>query len=133
MSFDIFDAYATDENLENNGTSFPLGKDATLLVACAGNRKYTRALTKAIDLRRVELDAKGDDSLDVSDQIMISVMSETILLGWSGLKFKGVDMPFTVENAKTLLTIKDFRKMVSTLSDQMDSFKFKAEVVAGNV
>jgi len=24
MSFDIFKAYATDENLENNGTNFPL-------------------------------------------------------------------------------------------------------------
>lgn len=131
MSFDIFAAYATDENLENNGTSFPIGKGAKLLVARSGNRKYSKAITKAVELRRVELDANDDAAAAVSDQIMVDVMAETILLGWEGLSFKGVDMPYTQENAKTMLAVKDFRKHVAGLADQMDAYKVKAEAEAG--
>lgn len=131
MSFDIFTAYATDENLENNGTLFPLGKDSKVLVARAGNRKYSKALTKAVEQRRVELDA-GDDTADaVSDQIMVDVLAETILLGWENLSFKGVEMPYSQDNAKTLLRIKDFRKVIAGLSDQMDAYKMKLEADAG--
>lgn len=131
MSFDIFAAYATDENLENNGTSFPLGKDGKLLVARSGNRKYAKALGKAVDLRRAELDANDDAAAAVSEQIFIEVMAETILLGWEGLSFKGVDMPYSRENAKIMLAVKDFRQHVATLSDKMDAFKLKAEVESG--
>lgn len=133
MSFDIFDAYATDENLENNGTLFPLGKGSKVLVARAGNRKYSKALTKAVETRRVELDA-GDDTADaVSDQIMVDVLAETILLGWEDLSFKGVDMPYSLDNAKTLLRIKDFRKTVAGLSDQIEAFKMKREQETGKL
>jgi hypothetical protein len=131
MSFDIFDAYATDENLENNGTNFPLGKDSKVLVARAGNRKYSKALTKQVELRRAELDANDEAADAVSDQIMVDVMADTILLGWDKLSFKGVDMPYSLDNAKTLLRIKDFRKVIAGLSDQMDAYKLKAEVEAG--
>lgn len=133
MSFDIFTAYATDENLENNGTLFPLGKDSKVLVARAGNRKYSKALTKAVEQRRVELDA-GDDTADaVSDQIMVDVLAETILLGWENLSFKGVEMPYSQDNAKTLLRVKDFRKVIAGLSDQMDAYKMKLEADAGKL
>jgi len=63
---------------------------------------------------------------------MIDVMAETILLGWSGVSFKGVDMPYTLDNAKTLLAVKDFRKHVAGLADQMDAYKVKAEIATGN-
>lgn len=138
MSFDIFAAYATDENLENNGTSFPLG-DGTLLVARAGNRKYSRAITKAVEQRRVELDQGGADASDaaadaagkVSDEIMVDVMARTILLGWSNMSFQGVDLSYSEENARKVLSVKDFRKHVAGLSDQMDAYRVKAEAQTG--
>ena len=139
MSFDIYEAFATDENLENNGTTFPLGKDATLLIARSGNRKYKRALTKQVEQHKLDLDFETNDdagaeaAAKVSDEIMVDVMASTILLGWTGLSFKGVDLDYSVENAKTLLAVKDFRKQVATLSDQMDAYKVKAEAAAGNV
>lgn len=133
MSFDIYAAYATDENLENNGTSFPIGKDSTLLVARAGNRAYSKAITKAVEKRRVELDGNDDAAAAVSDQIMVDVMAETILLGWTGLSFQGADLEYSQANAKTLLAVKDFRKHVASLADNMDAYKFKAEVATGNV
>ncbi len=133
MSFDIFDAFATDENLENNGTSFPVGKGATLLVARGGNRKYAKAITKAVEARRAELDGDDDAAAGVSDEIMIDVMANTILLGWSGLSFKGEDVgDYSVEKAKKLLAVKDFRKHVAGLSDTMAAYKVKAEAASGN-
>lgn len=133
MSFDIFDAFATDENLENDGTVFPVGKDATLLVARGGNRRYARAVTKAVESRRAELDGDDDAAAGVSDEIMIDVMANTILLGWTNLTFKGEPVgDYSVEKAKKLLSIKDFRKHVAGLSDTMAAYKVKAEVATGN-
>ena len=134
MSFDIFEAFATDENLENNGATFPLGKGASLLVARAGNRAYTKAITKAVEARRVELDSGDEDAaVAVSDEIMIGVMANTILLGWEKLTVKGVDAgPYSVAKAKELLAIKEFRKHVAGLSDQMAAYKSKAETATGN-
>lgn len=133
MSFDIFEAFATDENLENNGTTFPVGKGSTLVVARAGNKRYARAITKAVEARKAELEGDDDAASAVSDEIMIDVMANTILLGWTGLSFKGQDMgAYSVEKAKSLLAVKDFRKHVAGLSDTMAAFKVKAEVASGN-
>lgn len=138
---DIFNSYATDENLENNGTDFPLG-DATLLIARAGNRKYSREITKAVEKRRVELDQGGPDATDaaaeaagkVSDEIMVDVMARTILLGWGGnFTFKGAPMAYSEANARTVLAVKDFRKHVASLAESMEAYKAKAEVATGNV
>lgn len=138
MSFDFFSAYATDENLENNGTQFPFN-GGFLLIARAGNRAYSKALTAAVESRRVELDA--DDSGKVSDEIMTDVMARTILLGWTGpvvdgvqtaFQFKGADLTYSTDSAKTLLAMREFRKAVAALSDQMDAYKVKAEVATGN-
>lgn len=133
MSFDIFEAFATDENLENNGTVFPVGKGSNLIIARAGNRGYSKAITKAVEKHKVELDGEEDAAMAVSDEIMIQVMADTILLGWKDLSFKGEAMgDYSVEKAKKLLVVKDFRKYVAGLSDRMEAFKVKAEVAVGN-
>lgn len=139
MSFDIFAAYATDENLENSGVQFPLG-DGKLLIARSGTRKYNRAITKHVELRRVELDQGGPGASDavadavakVNDEIMVEVMADTILLGWTNMSLKGVDIPYSPENVRQVLSIKDFRKMVGGLADSIDAYKVKAEIVTGN-
>ena len=135
MSFDIFETFATDENLENNGVIVPVGKGkaSTLLIARSGNRAYAKAVTKAVEKRQVELDGEDDAAAAVSDEIMIAVMAETILLGWTALTFKGEDMGgYTFEKAKKLLGVKDFRKFVAKHSDNFEAYKVKAEVAAGN-
>ena len=131
--FDIFTEFATDENLENNGTWFPIGKDSRLLIARAGNRAYNRALTAAVEKNRLALDLEDDNAERVSDQIKIDVMAETILLGWEKLSFKGKPIEYTIANAKKLLAVKDFRMMVGRLADNVSAFKFKEEAVQGNV
>lgn len=131
MSVDIFAQYATDENLENNGTWFPLSGDARLLVARSGNRKYGKALTKHVELNRASLDLGGDTADALSDSIMVDVLAESILLGWENVAFKGADMPYSVENAKTLLAIKDFRKQVVQFADNVEGYKYKQESEQG--
>jgi hypothetical protein len=139
MSFDISTAFATDESLENEGAKFPLSKGSHLLVARAGNRRYSRALSKAVEQRRLELDvgpgsteADADAAAAVSDEILINVMASTILVGWGGLSLKGEDLgEYSEEKARRVLAIKDFRKHVAGLSEQMDAYKVKEEVEAG--
>jgi len=131
-ALDIFAQYATDEGLENNGTWFPIGKKSRLLIARAGNRAYGKELTRQVELNRVALDV-GDDSADaLSEQIMISVLAKTILLGWENISFKGETLSYSEENARVLLKVKDFRKQVVTFAENLQSFKVKEEVEQGN-
>lgn len=131
MSLDIFAQFATDESLENNGTWFPIGDDSRVLVARSGNRAYAKMLTKLVEQGRKTLDLGGEVADKKSDEIMIEVMANTILLGWESLSFKGEDLEYSVENAKTLLSVKDFRKLIAQFADDTAAFKMKAEVEQG--
>lgn len=127
---DIFAEYAVDDRLENEGTWMELG-DAKFLIARTGNKKYVRKLSKAVD-RHTKLLSRKDDVADkLSDEIMVSVIAETILLGWEGVSFKGEKMPYTLENAKTLLAIKDFRRQIIELADDFDAYKAVEEKETG--
>lgn len=127
---DIFTEYATNDTLENDGTWMELG-DAKFLIARAGNKKYTRKLTKAVNRHQKLLDRKDDAADKLSDEIMIDTIAETVLLGWEGVSFKGAVMPYSVDNAKTLLGVKDFRRQIMGLSEDFDSFKAVMEKESG--
>lgn len=125
MSLDIFAQFATDETLEENGTWFDIGGGARILVARSGNRKYGKLLTKEVERARKVLDLNDEVADKKSEEIMIAVIAETILLGWEGVTFKGKELEYNVENAKQLLAIKDFRKLVAQYADDTSAFKFK--------
>lgn len=128
---DIFAQYATDETLENNGTWFELGAGAEVLVARAGNRKYGKLLTKEVERARKVLDLADDVAEAKSDEIMVDVLANTILLGWKGLQYKGEAIEYSVENAKKLLAHKDFRKAVAQFADDVEAYKIKEEQAQG--
>lgn len=131
MALDIFAKYATDESLENNGTWREIGGGAELLVARAGNKAYAKLLTKLVEQNRKVLDL-GDDVADAkSDEIMVEVLAKTVLLGWKGVQFKGKDLEHSFDNAKMLLKIKDFRRVVVGLSEEIDFFRAKEEAEQG--
>ena len=131
MSLDIFAKYATDESLEANGTWREIGGGAELLVARAGNKAYSKLLTKLVENSRKVLDLNDDVADAKSDEIMVAVMANTVLLDWKGISFKGEDLPYSVENAKKLLAIKDFRKVVSGFSEDLSAFRAKEEAAQG--
>lgn len=132
---DVFADYATDEAKEIDGAWHTLAPGAEILVARSGNRKYARKLAVEVEKHQHVLDAAGDDSDKLSDQIMIDVMAETILLGWRGdnFKYKGAvytcpeDAAKRKEAAKLLLSVKDFRQRVAKLSNDFDAYRVKQE------
>jgi hypothetical protein len=123
---DIFEAYATDETAEVNGTWQQLN-GADFLVARAGNRNYAKKLTDLVERNQKALDRKDEAADKLSDQIMIDVLAETILLGWKNVSFKGKELPYSVANAKTLLAVKDFRREVLKMADDVAQFRAKLE------
>ena len=125
MALDIFAQFATDETLEENGTWFPIGGGARVLVARSGNRKYAKLLTKEVERNKKALDLNDDAADKLSEEIMISVLAETILLGWEDISFKGEVLEYNVANAKKLLALKDFRKAIAQFADDVSAFKFK--------
>lgn len=123
---DIFAAYATDESLENNGTWMELG-GAEFLIARSGNRKYARSLTKDVNRHQKTLDLKNDAADDLSVLIMIDTMAETVLLDWKNVGYKGKKLPYSKDNAKMLLAVKDFRVQIMKLADDVDAYRVKVE------
>ena len=126
---DIFAQYATNETAENDGAWVEHG-DAKFLVARAGNRKYVRMLTNLVEKNQKLLDKKDEAADKLSDKILIDVMASTILLGWEGVAFKGKEFTYSVENAKTLLAIPDFRREVQKWSDDRGNYQAKEEAEA---
>jgi hypothetical protein len=131
MGLDVFQSFATDEKLEAEGTWREIKGGAKLLVARAGNSAYAKALTKQFDLHQNVLQGDDQAAEDKSSEIMIDVTARTILLGWEGISYLGKPMDYSVENAKTLLKIKDFRRLVQDLAQQFDAYKVKEEEKQG--
>ena len=119
---DIFKEFAVDESKENEGVWHALC-EGRMLVARAGNRRYARMLSREVEKHQRELDAKTDAADALSDKIMIDVMANTILLGFEGLTFKGAPLAYSVENAKMLLSVKDFRSLVNARANEFDAYR----------
>ena len=126
---DIFKTFGTDTEREEEGTWVNLGGKAKILVARAGNKKYSRMLNTLVSKNQLALDAKTDEADDLSDEIMIDVIASTILLGWEGIEVDGKPFPYSVENAKTVLKLKDFKLLVSQNSKNIDNYRSAAEAV----
>lgn len=130
---DIFARFATDEKLENSGTWRDIGGGCRLLVARAGNRAYQKLLTKQYELNRAVLDLGDDTAAKKNDEIMVDVMAQTVLLGWDGpLDFKKKPVgDYSVDKARELLQVKDFRRLVADMSNDMEAYLMKEEAAQG--
>lgn len=129
---DIFATFASDEKAELEGQWFPLSKTAKVLVARSGNTNYVAALRKTLEKNQMDLNSGGPEAEQLAEQALIDVMSSTILLGWEDLSFQGKSVSYSVEMAKTMLRVKDFRKKVSGFADSFEAFRVKADVEQGN-
>lgn len=128
---DIFKQYATDEVLENNGTWKEIGGGAKLLVARTNNKAYGKLLTKLIEQSKDVLNSEGPAADAESERVMIAVLANTVLLGWQGIAYKGQPLPYTPDNAAELLKLKDFRRVVQNIADDINNYLLKEEVAQG--
>lgn len=130
---DIFDIYATNETLENEG-SWVNHQDARFKVARAGNTKYNNLISKMVDENQILLDMKDEAADRLSDRIFVEVLAATILLGWEGnVTYKGKKLAYSTENAEMLLAHRDFRNQVLSWSRDINNYKeAKLEEQLGN-
>lgn len=129
---DIFSAFATDEIAESAGRSFPLDKTTSVTVARTGNPNYVKALRRRMEESQVDVTDNSDANELLVGGMIIDAMAEGILLGWRGVQYKGKDLPYTKDNARMLLGIKDFRERISSIAGKQESFRIKEEVEQGN-
>lgn len=119
---DIFNEFATDKTLENEGTNIPMG-DATLLVARANNKAYGKLLNKLLVENRLVLDKDDAEADALQEKITIQVLAETVLLGWKNVSYQGKKLDYSKDNAKLVLSHIDFRRRVIALAEDMANFK----------
>lgn len=128
---DIFAKYATDTNAELNGTWRDIEGGARLLIARMNNNRYGKLLGKLFKVHQQVLESDTDQADEVSDKVMIEVVAKTILLGWSGLSYKGVPIEYSVENAEKLLAHAQFRQLVMSLANEVEAYRAKVEEEQG--
>lgn len=128
---DLYSAFATDETKENEGAWFPVpGGDAEILVARSTNEPFMKAVSKAF-----EKYAKVADSLEVEarqEKEYRDLVARHVLKGWRNVQFRGTDYPYSFENARALMNIKDFRVFVKQCSDTFEAYKAEIETEVGN-
>lgn len=90
-------------NCETEGVPY-IYYGAKLIVARAGNTNFKKVFRETLNPYKDEFDA-GRLSEEKSNEIMISCVAKTILVGWEGVKDEdGNDIPYSYENAVELLT-----------------------------
>lgn len=123
---------ATDESAELNGKWVPFGADAKLRVARAGNSNYLRTLARLLDEAGLDLTKNDPDTEARADAILVTALATDVLLGWENLLLKGKVMEYSMENAKTLLGVREFRRRVEALASDFNNFRLKTEAAQGN-
>lgn len=129
--------FATNKELEVNGVWHDLGDKTRVLVARAGNKKYTEALRSRMEKYQNRL-ARRDKTMEpIAEKILTECMAKYILLGWENLEDENKKIiPYSVEKAIEILSdekYKDFRDLIELLSNDMASYQEKKkEEIVGN-
>jgi hypothetical protein len=125
--------FATDLDLEEDGVWIDIGDGGSLLVARLGNPKYREYLRKASKGLRSSIRNKSI-SEELSDEILLKAMSETILLDWKGIDDdNGKPIKYTKETCLKLLTdLRDFRLLVTEIASEQQSFRREVTDKEGN-
>lgn len=118
---DLSKVFKTDKQLEENGVWIAVDTDSAIKVARLGNTKSKELGSKLQNNLKL---ANKFNSVHVAEDTLITLISETVLLDWKGIKYEGEELPYSKENAKKVLTeFKDFRELVIQLSTEMETFK----------
>jgi len=125
---DIFEQYATDESLEKAGVWIVWSGNTELRIARQNNPEYNTLRDRLVKPYR---SSPGGIPEAKSIEILIEVMARTVLLDWKNLRFKGEDLPYTFENAKRVLAVKDFRAQVLMVAAEAETFRRKQVDDAG--
>lgn len=96
MKFDGFDDYNLDPDLESgSGVDLEYGEKIIRIHRAGGsNRKYERIYSAKLKPHRRKLQL-GTIEPELLRRIQIEAFAEAVVVGWSGIKSGGVDVPFS--------------------------------------
>lgn len=137
----IFKQYKTDANAENNGVRVEKGSNEdnskiVFILARAGksNTGYKLAFERATKPHKYAIQ-KGTLDEEISQAIVRDVFCGHVLKGWENVRDEnGVDIPFSVENAKKLMVeLPDlYEELSATASDNATFLDANREASAKN-
>lgn len=120
---DVLDIF-TEFAVEDDGVWVPYKGDIEFLIARAGNAKFRRRLSYFYEKNRRLLDGKSEAAEKKSNEVLATVMAETILLGWKGkVAIQGELVQYSKANAERLLSIQMFREWVTAQSQDQHAYK----------
>lgn len=121
----------TSEKLENEGVWCPFPQGAEALVARVGNEKYRSLLRKKWKASRAVLEQEDDFAANMSEDLMIEVYAETILLDLRGFALNGKPLgSYTPELGRKLLHQRAFRERIKAYAEDEANFREKKEAEA---
>lgn len=122
---DIFSKFATDPKKEVEGVVQPIGNGTYLTVARYTNDKALALMAALRERHAVALNSADPEVVTATNrEIQIDAMANHVLIDWTGIEFKGKQLKYTVENAKLLLKLNDFRDLVFKLSYNADQYRY---------
>lgn len=129
MSFDPFKRFGVDKQKEVEGVWFPLDKNARILIARRNNPKYQEYIREHLShLRVIGAQRVNSNDDDLVDSVVLDAYARTIILDWEGFTVDGgKSYPYSIENARELLEIADFREVVFALSQDLSAFQSEVE------
>lgn len=125
---DLDKTFGTDANLEETGVWIELDKTSSIKIARMGNKRSKEMATRLNKSAKI---ANKYSLNDVGEDDLTDIIAHTVIIDWKGIKLKGQELPFSVENAKKVLKeYKDFRGLILELSTEMETFR-KIEIEEG--
>jgi len=117
---DLDKVFSTDVSLEEEGVWITLDEASAIKIARLNNKAFKQLATKIG--KQSKIIAKHTD--DIPEETLIQLIAKTILLDWKGIKVKGKEVVYSVENAIKFMTeYKDFRDLVIELANEKETFR----------
>lgn len=140
MAVNLFDAFATDIESEENGKWFDdvLGDESGL------GFKVRRLTAKAVDKTRSKLMTaarkfivKGKLPPEKDEELLCELLAQAVVVDWKGVANPNKpdeELPFSVEAATALFKkLPNLRRVILSVASNMDAFKAETtEEVEGN-
>jgi hypothetical protein len=121
---DLDKVFSTDVSLEEEGVWITLDEASAIKIARLNNKAFKQLAAKIG--KQSKIIAKHTD--DIPEETLIHLIAKTILLDWKGIKVKGKEVVYSVENAIKFMTeYKDFRDLVIELANEKETFR-RAEI-----
>lgn len=125
---DIFKRFATDAAAEINGVVHDLGEGGFVTIARFGNENFNELFNELSEKHRLALNSDDKKAAEeAATKVMIKTLARTVLVGFTGLKYDGEPMAYSVENAEKLLSHRDFSNYVVALSRDVENYRIKKE------